>query len=464
MQIGLMMRNLFQKRAQPRVQTKGLTIVDDGFIPADVVQLSQFMSGRTEEGLDSNVVMAPVMWIMRTFPDAVARVQQRTGEDWDWIEHSDVEELIGQPNPWYNGDALWQATCLSYTLNGNAYWQKVRNSFGQVKQLWYRPHWSLKPHSPPDGSAFIDYYEYQTSRGIERLNVRDVVHFRFGLDPRDQRLGFAPLRTLLREMLSDQEAARFSIRLLENMGIPGVVVSPDGDSFRPSRPEVEELKEYLTTHITGNGRGSHLVFGSPTKISQFGFDPSQMTLPDVRNNAEERVCAVLGVPAAVVGFRSGMEQTKVGATMKELVRLAWKQCLFPMQRALARQLNAQLLSDFVADYRHTQRVQFDVSDAAGLKEDAVELTERVCKLTDAGILRVDQAQGLAGLEVDETQKVYLRKMTVMPVPAEEVPEPMVLAEPAEESDDVKSLMELRGIAARYATLGNGNGHHSEEAT
>jgi len=470
-------RNLFRKAAP--VQTKGLTIVDDGFIPQDVITMAEAMSGRgrASEGLDSNVIMAPVMWIMRTFPDAVARVQRFDGETWDWIERHEVQRLIKKPNPWYNGDALWQATTLSYTLNGNAYWQKVRNSFGQVVQLWYRPHWAIQPHSPPDGSVFIDYYNYDTGRGIQRLDIRDVVHFRFGLDPRDQRLGFAPVRTVLREVMTDHEAARFSMRILENMGIPGIVVSPSvaptGEAFEPRRDEVEALKEYLDVSFTGAGKGKALVFGQPTQVSQFGFNPTQLSLPDLRNAAEERVCAILGLPAAVVGFRSGMEQTKVGATMDALVKLAWKQCLFPMQRSLARQLDDQLLSDFVPDYEDRERVGFDVSDAVSLKEDAEELSTRTCREVETGILRVDQAQAILGLEVDVTQEVYLRKLTVMSVTANEVPEPMIHPQAEQvveagmqaEEDAAKRPVVAPGAKGYEAVMErmNGNGNHAEAA-
>lgn len=459
----------------PAVQTKGLTIVNDGFVSREMVSLAEAVTGRQQEGFDANVIMAPVAWIMRTFPDAVARVKRHDGDQWDWVDGHDVQRLIRRPNAWYNGDALWQATCLSYVLNGNGYWEKIRNRFGQVVQLWYRPHWTMRPHTPPDGSAFIDYYLRDTGRGIVRLNVRDVVHFRFGLDPRDPRFGYGPLRSLLGEMLTDQEAARFSMRILENMGIPGVVVSPTlnptGDSFEPPPGEIQALKDYIDTAFTGNGRGSTLVFAQPTTVAQFGFDPSKLTLSDLRNMTEERVCAMLAVPAAVVGFRSGMAQTKVGATMAELVKLAWKQCLFPMQRSLARQLDEQLLSDFVPDYEDRERIEFDISEAASLKEDAGELTDRVVKLVGAGVLRVDRAQGMLGMEVDDSQQVYLRPLTIMPVPADTVPEPMAppgadTGEPTPAAKDDRAAL----VAAVFKDLatngsGNGNGHepHAEDA-
>ena len=476
-------RNPFRKASPPAIQSKALTIVADDFIPAEIVQRSDILAarGRSSEGLDANVLMAPVLWIMRTFVDAVARVERNEGDNkWAFIDRHDVQRLIRKPNRWYNGDALWQATVISYVLNGNAYWQKIRNPFGQVVQLWYRPHWCIKPHSPLDGSEFIDYYEYDTGRGIVRLGERDLVHLRFGLDPHDPRYEFSPIRTLLSEIMTDEQAAQFSMRLLRNMGIPGVVVSPSvsptGESFEPKREEIDALKDYIDTAFTGDRRGGALVFGQPTQVSQFGFDPKQITLNEVRDSAEERVCAVLGLPSSVVGFGSGMDQTKVGAVMAEQVKLAWKGCLFPMQRSMARQLDDQLLADFVPDYEDRERVAFDTSEAVSLKEDATALSARVCAEVDAGILRVDVAQGMLGYEVDDTQAIYLRKLTVMAVNAEEVAEPMIhpQAEQVVESgmqaeEDAakrpvapvgKQLDEVAEILLARMN-GNGNGHHTE---
>jgi hypothetical protein len=58
-----------------------------------------------------------------------------------------------------------------------------------------------------------------------------------------------------------------------------------------------------------------------TTAMQLGFAPRDLDLSALRNVAEERVCAALGVPAAVVGFGTGLEQTKLGATMRELRQL-----------------------------------------------------------------------------------------------------------------------------------------------
>jgi len=354
------------------------------------------------------------MWIMRTFTEAHAVVESRTVGIWKAIEDHGAEVLIDRPNEYYDGDALWKATCISYVLNGNAYWRKVRNSIGEVIQLWYVPHWMMQPKWLDDRSEFIGHYEYSPGGPPVRLQKRDVIHFRFGLDPRNQRLGLSPLSTLLREVFTDDEAANFSAKILENMGVPGLMVSPKSDASRPSPAEVEKLKAYLQTAFSGDNKGASMVMGSPTDVQQFGFDPNKLTLSALRDIAEERVCACLGLPAAVVGFGSGMQSTKVGATMRELRRLAWVQCLTPMQQSLARQLTAQLLPDFVSQTRRF-RVRFDMSDVGVFEEEDAVFAQRVTQMVTAGVLRVDRAQEMLGLEVDDTQQVYLRPSNSLPV-------------------------------------------------
>src|SRR5262245_20024169 len=329
-------RDLFAKKAanpvEPVTKAHDLTasppFYDDTLLPRS---LSSY--GPETLGLDSNVVMAPVMWIMRTFIEAVALVQRRRmSEDgkkavWEWIADHPAEVLLETPNPYYDGDALWQATLVSFILAGNAYWQKVRNAIGTVVELWYLPHWLVKPVYPSDGSRFLDYYEFRSGGRTQRIAPRNMVHFRFGIDGRNTRLGISPLAPLLREVATDDEAALFSAAILKNMGVPGLVVSPKNEKVQPSPDDVAELKAYMNSAFSGAKRGKAAVLGVPTEVAQFGFDPNKLMLANLRDISEERVCAMLGLPAAVVGFGSGMQATKVGATMRELVKMAWVACL-----------------------------------------------------------------------------------------------------------------------------------------
>jgi len=402
----------FLKSLNP-FSTKALTIqnIQDNFYP---VQNAPTL-GSNLTGLTSNVVMAPVMWIMRTFTEAVARVERRVDPRlWEWVTDHPAEVLIDRPNPWYDGDALWKATCVSYVLDGNAYWWKIRNAFGEVVQLWYLPHWLVTPVWSPGGASFIDSYQFATGIGQPTtIAPRDIVHFRFGLDPENTRKGLSTLKCLLRDVMTDDRASQFSEVILRNMGVPGLVVSPKGEG-KPSDDAVKQMRDYFKHAFSGEQRGDPLVTKIPTEVTQFGFDPNKLMLGNLRDISEERVCAAIGIPAAVVGFGSGLQSTKVGATMRELRRLAWVQCLTPMQTSMGKQATAQLLPDFVAQTRRF-RIRFDTSEVSMFPEDEAAKEDRILKRVAAGVMRVDRAQAALGMEVDQTQQVYLRPTTTAAV-------------------------------------------------
>lgn len=377
----------------------------------------------------ANVVMAPVMWAMRTFTEANAVVQAREGGLWVNREEHALADLIDTPNPFYDGDALWKATVLSYMLNGNAYWWKIRNAFGDVVQLWWLPHWAVVPMFPIDGSQFITYYQYTPIVGMGGATAapiaiapRDLVHIRFGLDLQNPRLGISTLRVLLQEVMTDQQAAEFSEVILKNMGVPGLMISPKDANSRVTPDQVTMLKSEVEAAFSGSKRGKTFVMGAPTEVTQFGFDPNKLALPNLRDTAEERVTAMLGIPAAVVGFGAGLQSTKVGATMRELVRLARINCINPMQNSMGRQLTHQLMPDFVSQTKRF-RLGFDSADVTVFEEEQNMSVERTLKAVQAGVLRVDRAQAKLGLEVDETQKVYLRPTTTIPAGPDAPPDP-----------------------------------------
>jgi hypothetical protein len=80
--------------------------------------------------------------------------------------------------------------------------------------------------------------------------------------------------------------------------------------------------------------------GAPTDVTPYGFNPQQMNMSEARDVAEERVCACIGIPAAVVGFGAGLQTAKVGATMEELFKTAWRNGVLPVARALRRRAQA----------------------------------------------------------------------------------------------------------------------------
>jgi HK97 family phage portal protein len=375
--------------------------------------------------LDASVVMAPIMWLQRALPEATLAMRDRQkGGKLERVEEHPLLELIRNPNPFYGDIALWAATILSYATDGNAYWVKVRNTAGEPVELWYVPHWLIEPKAGLDGTEFLSHYEYTPGTGYGRfpLAVEDVIHFRHGLNPRDLRRGLSPLQGVIREIFADLESSNFVASLLKNMGVPGVIISPKGGAM-PTPEDVAATKAWFQQNFSGDGRGSTMVMGSPTEVSQYGFNPQQMELSGARDVAEERVCAALGIPAAVVGFGAGLQQTKVGATMEELRKLAWHNGVLPLGRALIDELQRSLLPDFAARDRRRLELFWDTDDVLALQEDENRATERKLGELKAGAITLYDYLTETGREADESHKYYLRPIALMEVPIAEAGKP-----------------------------------------
>ena len=384
-------------------------------------------------GADASVVMAPIQWVQRAFPDARLRVTRRKEGQVEEVEGHPMAALVAAPNPAYTGIHLWSATLFSYLTAGNAYWLKVKTVAGKVVQLWYIPHWSIRAKWPADGSEFISHYEYKPGGGqVIRLEPEDVVHFRHGIDPNNTRLGLSPLHSVIREIFMDLEASNFVASLLRNTGVAGVVISPDGD-VTVAPDDAKAVKAWFKEEFGGDRRGAALVMASKTKVQQYGFSPQQMDLSMVRDVAEERVCAALGIPAAVVGFGAGLQQTKVGATMNELRRLAWINGVIPLHRSFALELRRSLLPDFRQPVIPNAVVDFDLSEVTALEEDLNERAKRLDIGVKGGWLQVAEARAAMGFDVDESHQIFLRRLTVIEVPGSGAAPR--LAPPPEDEDD-----------------------------
>lgn len=375
-------------------------------------------AGKVGDGQDSSVVMAPVMWIAKNAVQAVPEVLKEVdGLPEKQIKHP-LTELLRKPNNAYTGKQLTIGTIISLLTSVDAYWIKVRDNRGQVAELWLAPSNLIEPMNFPgnEGASFIDYYSYQPGQGEIRLDPIDVVHFRNGINPRDVRHGISLLYPILREVYSDTEAANFTGALLANMGIPGVIISPKDKEAGMTEPEAKAVKSKFMETFGGDKRGEVMVGTVGVNVEQFGFNPDELVLDKLRNISEERACAMFGVAAAVVGFGTGIQQTKVGATLIELRRSSWEDGIIPNLDIIADTLADSLLPDFEQD-PEAFTVSHDLTGIRALRESEDAKFKRANTGVNGGWLRVDQAQAMAGIEPDETQRVYLRRGNLIEVPA-----------------------------------------------
>lgn len=380
---------------------------------------------------DSSVCEAVVATIARTFPESPVQVlgPAAGGKTAPVAEHP-LARLVASPNKYYSGEQLWRATVCDWYYDGNAYWYKRRSVDGGLLELWWLPAATVEPYSD-DPDVFVQHYVYRVDGREQRIPPADVVHFRNGLDPANPRRGRSPFASVLAEVFQDQEAARFGQALLANMGVPGVVLTPEAPL--PPGPAGEAAAEAIKTKFRerfgGDRRGDVLVMGEPAKVQVLSFSPDQMDLTAMRRVPEERISAVVGVSAMVVGLGVGYEHS-IYNNYDVAYQALYETNLIPTQRLFAGELQVQLLPDLGDEKR--EKVSFDNSQVRVLQPDLDALWKRVGQGVGDAIITPNEAREAVGLRPLPGADVLYVKMTVTPTdPAELIPpEPAPAQQPA----------------------------------
>lgn len=429
------------------------------------VSWGSYLLGRTSfdyagivgDGRGNAVVQACVLWMCRTFPESPLRVQKLVNGEWQYDDEHPLFGLLQRPNAFYSGILLIWGALADWAVTGNGYWLKGRSAGNRPVELWWIPSMLIEPRWPQDGSVFISHYEYSPNGQPIRLEVEDVVHLRYGLDPQNLRKGLSPIASLVREIFTDDEAANFSASLLKNLGVPGVIVSPAA-GVKVDPADADMIKAQFEQRFGGDNRGRAMVASKEVTTTVLSFSPQQMDLKVLRRLPEERVSAIFGTPAVVVGLGAGLDRSTF-ANFAEAREAAYESNIIPTQRLWAAELNNQLIGDFGDQKR--LRLVFDLSQVRVLQADENELHRRIREDWLAGLLTHDQAMQALGLEPlpNGQGNVLLIPAKSTPTdPAEllTMPEPTP-AQPAPEADPMKMyrIIATNGFA-------NGHSHHDSK--
>jgi HK97 family phage portal protein len=282
----------------------------------------------------------------------------------------------------------------------------------------------MTPTTENGSAQLVDFYRYAYAPGrYLDLAPADVVHFRNGLDDGDHRLGCSPLKRLAREISADDQATRYADRLLANLAVNGLTLSFDKDSPSIDQATADELKARIVAAYGGDAVGSAAVLSPGAKLEALGFSPAQMDMKTLHRVPEERISAVLGVPAIVAGLGAGLDRSTY-ANARESREIFTEMKLIPLWRSLAAEITLQLVPDFTSD--PAVLVEFDIAQIRALADDVNAQAERLQLLTEAGILTTDEARAELGYEALPAQpapaalwEAASRRLQVRALPAPE---------------------------------------------
>jgi HK97 family phage portal protein len=350
----------------------------------------------------NSIVSLGLKWKADRYPIPrlhVAKIGAR-GEHKPLPRHGLVD-LWERPNPHYDRMVLEVAVGLSLDVDGNGFVWKRRSRLGKVVELWWIPHWLVAPLYPADGSEYLT--AWRVTVGGQQYDVlpEDMIHFRVGIDPDNDRLGLAALKAQLREVCAVNEESGYTASLLHNCGVPGLVVTPKTDTGKIDKDAGAVIKTQLRDTVTGDRRGEPLVLTGAVSLNTIGFSPEQLRLDKLTLAAQARLAAALGVALMSLGLP---DPNKTYSNLKEADRASWA-TIKATQTRIARTLRWQLLLDFGSDpYGYV--VEYDYSDIMELNEDLDSLHSRARENYKAGVWTKNEARDSIGSDPDPDGDIF----------------------------------------------------------
>lgn len=358
----------------------------------------------------SSLLCSAIRWLGNVFPKPPLYVKETTGTKGEskGVPNHPLELLWKKPNDYYSGSTLKKGIAFSWVLRSEAFILiNYDNNETTPLELWWEPHWTIRPVWPIDGSDFIAYYEINRQGRWLKVPVENVIHLRDGLNPYNQRQGFSTVPSILRELYGDNEAANYYATLMGGSAVPPFMVSLDRD-MQINQEGIDAFTRDLIRKTSGRRKGQPIV-AKGARAYKLGFNPRELDLRETRYMSEDRFCAVTGIPAVVLELGSGQAHSIYNNVQQAEAR-AWNEYVLPLLSHVEEELNVQLLQRFnnEPDNRYCQH---DTSKIQALQEDEDKKAERISLLYDSEIIMRNEARSAAGYgpsdpEDEEADKIF----------------------------------------------------------
>ena len=383
-------------------------------------------------GESNSAVTACLQLLGISFSEATLQVMMTDDEGQEQImANHPFTMLMRRPNPYMSGDVIQQYIINAMHVSGNAYLMKMKNEAGQLVALYPLMPEQVTPKG--DKESLVTRYEYQLDDGVMVIDNENMIHFKLGLDPKDHKKGYSPLKTVLREIYGDESAGQMATALLANSGVPSVLITPK-DDYGLTETEAEQISRTYQQKVGGKNKGKPLILSGSMNVEKLAFSPKDLDIGALRRVPEERISAVLGVPAILAGLGAGLERATYNNT-SELREFFTEQKLIPLWRMIAEELTQQVL---IPDYAENQNMsaKYDFSEVRALQTDEREMYEKLNIGVQGGWITIAEARSQVGLPTNEGQDIYYVSNTVIPTQADMEMQEQETVEAEEQTEEV----------------------------
>lgn len=329
--------------------------------------------------------------VVRKLGTATARmpfdVMLRTDGEQVVKEQGPLAELMERPNPRLSGLELWWWTSSTYDIYGEAFWYKLRDRRGVVRELHpMHPTKVLIRRNDEGDLEYVYTGGNRTSAGMTGIPMDDIVAFKT-YNPENLRRGLSVLEGLRMTLLNEDAARRANASFWKRGARPSVLLKHPKSL---STPAIERLKaDFDRNHqgVDSFGGTNLLEEGLDAQIIQLNAE--EMQYIESRKLNREEVCAGYDVPPPVVHILDHATFSNI----TEQLRSQYRDTMAPRFSIFESVVNHQLIPEFYAFRESFSRFNMDEV----LRGDFEARATAVGNLIEKGVLKPKEARPMFNL-------------------------------------------------------------------
>lgn len=355
--------------------------------------------------LDAYQYYAWVFAAIRAISQAAAGVPllafeiDETG-DYQELEGHPALSVINKPNMYCTRHDLIEQTLTYMESTGNSFWELVKDSFGNIREIYVLNPKYMK--IKPDPKKFISGYTYEINGKKINYAPDEILHLRYP-DVNNDYWGMSPLTPGRESMYQEKHSIAWNKSFFKNSARPDVVFSVTG----PLNPKsFARLKSMISKMFGGSGKAhSAAILEGGVEVKPIGWAPKDMDFLAQRKYNRDELLAVLGVPPCIVG----VFDSAIRANAEEQRKFFWETTMVQKLEKLEMALNHLFMPQF-SKYMPNRKIvlMFDLSSIEALGENTDSKATRLTGLIASGILSRNEARLELGYEaLPELDTIYV---------------------------------------------------------
>lgn len=298
---------------------------------------------------------------------------------------TELDFPLDEPNPLQSWTDIWQLYEVYMATTGNAYlymvWTEDGMNKGVPKEVYILPSHLIKIVLKKDANLIedespIDYYMLIDGIQDAYLNFpeENVIHIKYPnpfFDLNGAHLyGLSPLKSVLRNIESSNEAINGNVKAMKNSGMFGFLSSKDVNAPW-NADQANQMKDKLREMDKDSGRLSKIAAGSgPVEFTKLALNTDELKPFDFLKYDQSTIANVLGWSTILLNSTENMTYNNLQNERKRVIT----DTINPDLILLASALNKNFLPRFGDKYLKAE-IEFDITELPEMQEDYKAMIE-----------------------------------------------------------------------------------------